>query len=184
MTSHSPSHDETTDVADDPPTEPSERLFAVLSSADRTRGGVIGLVAGGLATVAMSAFRTPVSRSPPPPAWFWAEYVAGGDPSDYWVPGAVLHLFYGTVAGGAFGLLAGGSRSDGQTGDRTRETSGRTTLLGLLYGAALSGFGVAVLMRRVLRLDLARDERFVFHLAHLVYGLTLGAWFGTVDDGG
>jgi hypothetical protein len=129
----------------------------------------------------MSAARIPVARSPPPPAWFWAEYVAAGDPADYWTPGAVLHLLYGILAGGVFGVLVGRStdadRSDGPAGSAL----GRTTLLGTLFGAALSVGGVAVLLRRVLRLDLDRDERIVFHLSHLVYGAALGAWFSRAD---
>ncbi|SFG73578.1 hypothetical protein SAMN04488063_2829 [Halopelagius inordinatus] len=155
----------------------SERLFEPTITAilerSRVRGGVKGLAAGGVATVVMSCFRISVSKSPPPTSWFWAKYVSGGEPEDHVVPGAMLHLFYGIVSGGVFGALVSAPT------DSSAETEKRTTALGLVYGVLLSVFGVVTLIRRVLRLDLDDDERFVFHLSHVVYGLVLGAWFGS-----
>src|SRR6056297_857700 len=67
-------------------------------------GFLLGLRGGAVATVVMSAFRAPISESPPPTAWFWRTYVAGeGDPEDYPLAGLVLHVLYGVGAGVAFG---------------------------------------------------------------------------------
>ncbi len=131
------------------------------------------MVAGGIATAVMSCFRVPISRSPPPPAWFWAKYVAGGEPGDHLVPAGVLHLAYGIGGGALFGALVAA-----REGEPESVSERRATLLGLLYGLLLSAFGVSVLMERVLDLNLEPDERFVFHVGHVVYGLTLGTWFG------
>lgn len=149
------------------------------AGAAEARDGVLeasatGLVAGAVATAVMSAFRMPISRSLPPTAWFWAEYVGGGDPGDYPVQSLVLHLLYGSAGGAAFGV-AMRPWTDRPEAERER----LCTLLGALYGAALSAFGVRVVLARVLGLDLAADERFVFHVSHIVYGLTLGTWVGS-----
>ncbi|RDI69747.1 hypothetical protein DWB78_18075 [Halopelagius longus] len=150
------------------------------------RGGVKGLAAGGVATVVMSCFRISISQSPPPTSWFWAKYVSGGEPEDHLVPGAILHLFYGIVAGGVFGALVSAPsdssdpRDGGEADERSQVTTEqKTTALGLVYGILISVFGTATLIRRVLQLDLDEDERFVFHASHVVYGLALGAWFGS-----
>ncbi|QLG29663.1 hypothetical protein HUG10_18825 (plasmid) [Halorarum halophilum] len=140
----------------------------------RTRALVVGLIGGVVATVVMSAFRIPISRSPPPTAWFWARFLGDGEPEEYVGRGLLLHLLYGTAAGGVFGALIGPHLSGDEA---TRER--RATLLGAVYGVVLSLFGVSVLLERVLGLDLDPDERFVFHVSHLVYGLTLGTWFGS-----
>ena len=142
----------------------------------RLRGLVTGATGGAVATAVMSAFRMPISRSPPPPAWFWAEYVGGGDPEEYLWQGLALHLLYGTTGGAVFGLLLGPVVS-GTAEERERAS----TILGAAYGALLSLFGVSVVMERVLGMDLEPDERFVFHVSHLVYGLALGTWFGSRD---
>lgn len=155
----------------------SEKLFeptlTALLERSRVRGGVKGLAAGGVATVVMSCFRVSVSKSPPPTSWFWAKYISGGEPEDHVVPGAMLHLFYGIVSGGVFGALVSAPT------DPSAETEKRMTALGLVYGVLLSVFGTVTLIRRVLQLDLDDDERFIFHLSHVVYGLVLGAWFGS-----
>jgi uncharacterized membrane protein YagU involved in acid resistance len=41
--------------------------------------------------------------SPPPTASLVAKF-AGGDPVDYAMPGMILHLIYGVVAGGVFAV--------------------------------------------------------------------------------
>ncbi|QLG64213.1 hypothetical protein [Halorarum salinum] len=143
---------------------------------ERLHGLAVGLVGGAVATAVMSAFRIPIARSPPPTAWFWAEFVAGGEPADYVGRGLLLHLLYGTLGGGVFGLLVGPFITGPEA---TRER--RATLLGAAYGATLSAFGVSVVLDRLLGLELEPDERFVFHVSHLVYGLTLGTWFGSRD---
>jgi hypothetical protein len=145
----------------------------------RRRAVLDGAFAGGFATVVMTVFRAPISRSPPPTARFWAQHVGTGSPADHVGRGLLLHLLYGTAAGAVFGGLVG-PRLAGSDADRERSAS----LLGVVHGAVLSGFGVVVLLDRLLGLDLDRDERFVFHVSHLVYGVALGTWFGSADETG
>lgn len=149
------------------------------TDADGTGGGhlrglVTGLGGGVVATVVMSAFREPISKSPPPTAWFWAKFVAGGEPTDHPVAGLLLHVVYGVGGGAAFGALVGD-----RLGDSEVEREARATLFGLVFGLVLSGFGSTVILKRLLDLDLERHERFVFHVSHVVYGLTLGTWLGS-----
>lgn len=143
---------------------------------ERRHGLLVGLIAGTIATAVMTVFRFPISRSPPPTAWFWAEFVGGGEPEEYVGRGLVLHLLYGTVGGGVFGALVG-PHVFGEEVRRER----RATLFGAVYGVLLSLFGVSVVLERVLGMELKSDERFVFHVSHLVYGLALGTWFGSRD---
>jgi len=135
----------------------------------------LGAVAGAIATAVMTAFRMPISRSLPPTGPFLAKY-RGGDPDDYGREALALHLGYGTAAGGVFGALAGRALGDS---DSAAGREARATALGVAYALALSAFGVRVLLGRALDMDLDPDERLVFHLGHVVYGLTLGAWFGS-----
>jgi len=132
-----------------------------------------GAVGGTLATAVMTAYRMPVASSLPPTARFWATYVAGGDPEDHPVPALVLHLAYGATAGTAFGALfrSLGGRTD-DAGDR--EVGG--VALGALYALALSVVGERVVLGRLLSTDLDATESLVFHVGHLVYGLSLGSW--------
>lgn len=166
------------------------------SGPDPTVRLVEGAKAGLVGTVTMTAYRLPVSRSLPPTARFWAKFVSGGDPDDHLLPAAALHLLYGTVAGVVFGLLA--SISAGATSDedgQSPESDSRTDstedarqtarleavglLTGVLYALGLSIFGERVMLERLLDVDLAPDERLVFHAGHVVYGLSLGTWFGS-----
>lgn len=142
----------------------------------RRRALSLGAVAGLIATVVMTAFRMPISHSLPPTGPFWAKYVGGGDPDQYVWEALALHLFYGTSGGAAFGLAV--SRTlDGADSEIGRER--RATALGVAYGLVLSAFGKRVLLERMLEMDLDPDESLMFHLGHVVYGLTLGAWFGS-----
>lgn len=152
--------------------------------ADRARGpaGLLdpdafwtGCKSGLVATVVMTAYRLPVARSLPPTARFWAQYVGGGDPAEYPVEGLVLHLVYGTAAGGVFGLLFAGRTDGSEARDEWKGILGATA-----YGLALSVFGVRVVLARVLGMtDLEPDERLVFHVSHVVYALTLGTMVGS-----
>lgn len=146
-------------------------------SSDRLDDAMTGLTGGAIATAVMTAFRAPIARSPPPPAWFWAEYVAGGDPDEYLLPSLLLHFAYGIGGGAVFGVLAGPLLGGSEV---TRERCG--ALLGVLYGIALSGFGAVVVLDTLLGLDLEADERFVFHVSHVIYGLTLGTWLGSREE--
>lgn len=134
---------------------------------------MVGLHGGAVATAVMTAYRLPVSRSLPPTAAFWATYVGSGEPSEYPLIGLVLHAAYGAGAGAIFALLVPGrSRSDAVA-------ESRNAVLGVGYALCLSVFGARVLLGRLLGMDLAPDERLVFHASHVVYGLTLGTWLGS-----
>jgi hypothetical protein len=139
------------------------------------RAAWLGARRGIQATAAMTAFRLPISRSPPPPSYLVAKPF-GGDARRYPITGMVLHFVYGAAAGAVFGAWFE-RRASGTDAERERDG----VLLGSLYGMALSAFGNRVLMDRLLGLDLADDERFVFHVSHLVYGLTLGTALGSDD---
>lgn len=142
----------------------------------RRRALGLGSVAGAIATGVMTAFRMPISHSLPPTGLFWAKYVGGGDPDQYVWEALALHLFYGTAAGSAFGVAVSRALDDADP-EIGRER--RATALGVAYGLLLSIFGVRVLLERMLDMELDPDERLMFHLGHVVYGLTLGAWFGS-----
>jgi len=140
---------------------------------------VVRALQGGLfATVVMTAFRLPLTRSLPPTANFWAKYVGGGDPEEYRAIGLLLHLLYGAVGGAAFGVAY----------DRLGAFPGVTTetrgvVWGGLYGLALSAFGEHVMLRRLLGMPVEPDTETVFHTSHLIYGVALGGWVGSRRDG-
>ncbi|WP_224332922.1 hypothetical protein [Haloprofundus halobius] len=129
---------------------------------------VTGVWAGAIGTAVMTLFRLPVARSLPPTGAFWEQY-AGGDP-DAIGPAFLLHFLYGIGGGVAFVPVARTIRDRGLT---------TTLFVGVLYGLALSVFGTRVMLRRLLGMDLDHDEAVVFHAGHVVYGLTIGIWFGT-----
>lgn len=162
------------DVQASPAEEPRERGFL--------RWALNGAVGGAVATAVMTAYRMPVAASLPPTAKFWSEYVAGGEPEDHPIPALVLHLLYGVGAGTVFGAVFRpfSTRTDGE--DR-REVSG--VVLGSLYSLALSVFGEYVVLGGLLDTDLDGSESLIFHVGHLVYGLSLGSWVAsgsTYDD--
>jgi hypothetical protein len=159
-------------------------------SPSRLRWAGNGVVGGAIATVVMTAYRMPVTTSLPPSAEFWATYVSGGEPDEHPVAALLLHLGYGAAAGGVFGVLfrlamrgrLGDPDGDAQR-DRLREVLGLAA--GIAYGLALSVFGRRLLIDRLLPMELDPTERFVFHVSHVVYGLSLGSWVAaqmTVDE--
>jgi len=159
-------------TADQPPADDRQQRPRNRASGGR-ESAFTGVVAGLIATAVMTVFRMPVSMSPPPTAWFWARFLDAGEPEDYTGRGLVLHALYGAFGGGVFGALAGPLLG----GDEAhRERLG--LLFGSLYGLLLSGFGSTVILGGLLDMDLDADERLVFHVSHLVYGITLGTWFG------
>ncbi len=139
----------------------------------RTQAVVRGLKGGAIATVVMTAFRMPISKSLPPTANFWARYAGNGNPDEYPLPAFVLHLLYGATGGGIFGFLfAKENREDeSQSGVELRDV-----VEGLVFAVVASLFGTRVVLRRVVKMDLERDEALTFHVGHVIYGLTLGAW--------
>lgn len=142
----------------------------------RIRRGAEG---GALATAVMTVYRLPVTRSLPPSAEFWTQFVAGGSPDDHPLPALVLHVVYGVVAGTVFAAAFPSREPVAEAGYGPPSPSGevKTTLIGLAYGLALSWFGERVMLDAVLDVD--PDDRFAFHVGHVLYGITLGAWVGT-----
>ncbi|WP_254536804.1 hypothetical protein [Halomarina litorea] len=145
---------------------PGSRLLA--------RSALRGTVGGLIATLVMTLYRAPVFRTLPPTAEVWAKYVAGGEAEDHQGVGLLLHLLYGTVAGALFGPVF--HSLDGRT-PLSRDHLGAAG--GLAFGLLLSAFGSRVLMPYVAGTALDDDERLVFHVGHVVYGLTLGTWVAT-----
>jgi hypothetical protein len=158
-------------------TQPRSRhtltTLGVLRSAGR------GVVGGLVATVLMTLYRFPAFRALPPTSEFWAMYVAGGEPEQYPVEGLILHFLYGGAAGGLLGLAF--SLVDVRTA-RSRRFGALGLAVG--YSLLLSVFGTRVVFRRLLGEELDDDERMVFHVGHLVYGLSLGTWLQSREEPG
>jgi len=157
-------------VEDRPATESQRRDARVRSLLRTVANGAIGGVVG---TFAMTAYRLPLFEGLPPTAEFWAQYVGDDDPSAYPARALALHFGYGAAAGSLLGLAL--SRLGREPDDRDDRV---TLLAGVGYALALSAFGSRVLLDRTLDLDLSSDERMVFHVGHVVYGLALGTWLG------
>jgi len=168
------------ETASEGPTAP--RRTAV---AGRVRRGLEG---GALATLVMTVYRLPVTRSLPPSAEFWATFVAGGRPDDHPLAALVLHFAYGIGAGGVFAALVSGRASlnrdrtrsfldDSVNAPPDRSDEVTATMVGLLYGVALSVVGERFVLGRLLGTE--PDDWFAFHVGHVLYGVTLGAWVGT-----
>jgi|AntRauTorcE11897_2_1112592.scaffolds.fasta_scaffold05439_5 hypothetical protein len=138
-----------------------------------TRTVANGALGGVVGTIAMTAYRLPLFEGLPPTAEFWAQYVGDGDPSSYPLQALALHLGYGAAGGSVLGLVL--SRAGDDPGERDERV---TLLAGVAYALALSAFGNRVVLKRLLGVDLAADERLVFHVGHVVYGLALGTWLG------
>lgn len=135
---------------------------------------VLGLKGGAFATLVMTVFRMPISHSLPPTANFWARFVGNGDPDDYPIPAFVLHILYGIVGGGIFGVLYDRRRGQTRAGIELVDLA-----RGLVYSLAFSAFGSRVVLRRLVGMDLEPDEALIFHVGHVIYGIALGAWVGS-----
>jgi len=132
-----------------------------------------GLVGGLVATIVMTVFMMTLGDdSPPPTALFWSKYVGDGEPEEYMMPGMVLHMLYGVIAGGVFALVVPA------LGFVSVATLGSALLWGLVYGFVLF-LGAAVFwMNVVLGLDPEPKMVGMFLFFHLVYGAVLGGWVG------
>lgn len=135
---------------------------------------VLGFQGGLIATCTLTVFRLPISRSLPPTANFWTEYVAGGDLGDNPEEAMLLHLLYGAIGGSIFAVLF----------DRFDELSPVSTELdgvffGLLTSIPFSLFGTRIALKRLLGMDMDDNELMIFHVSHLVWGLSVGAWVGS-----
>jgi len=123
-------------------------------------GGLLGAIVTGVA--AMVATDEPI-----PATVVWAKYLGDGVPAGYERRGAVIHLFYGAVAGALFVVLAGGAGLG----------------IGTLGGALLWAVGwsavllvVAVGFWQRVMVGGVPEPRPLAELAggHLVYGVVLG----------
>ena len=132
-----------------------------------------GAKGGFIATVLMTVYRIPMFRALPPTSELWAQFVGGGPAEEYPVAGYVLHALYGTVAGAVLGGVL-------PSVERRSPVGAETTALfsGVGFSVLLSLFGVHVLFHRLLGRELEPDQEVVFHVGHVVYGLTLGTWLG------
>lgn len=138
---------------------------------------VLGFQGGLFATCVLTLFRMPISRSLPPTANLWAEYVTGGDLSDHRVMAMLLHLLYGALGGSVFAILFDAVDTRSPVGT---EMDG--LLFGMLTSIPFSLFGTRVMLSRILGMDLDADEAMIFHASHLVYGIAIGAWIGSRMD--
>lgn len=133
-----------------------------------------GATGGLIATAVMTIYRLPVFRAVPPTAEFWARFLGRGDAEQYTGRGIILHFAYGTFAGAVFGPLFGEAARRSTV---PREYLG--VVSGLVYGVTLSLFGTQVVFRHLLDRDLEPEHELVFHVGHVIYGLTLGTWLST-----
>lgn len=157
-------------------TAPTERPF------ERPGTGWVlqeGLVGGLVATGVMTLYRLPVFRALPPTAEFWAEYVQSGDPESFLPQALLLHLCYGASAGAVGSLCYALGVSETDFDRRWLGVAG-----GALYGGVLSVFGIQVMIGLLLDEELDREAELVFHVGHLVYGLSLGTWLSTRKEYG
>ena len=150
----------------------ARRLASAVLRRTEGRPPLNGAVGGAVATVSMSVFREPVSRSLPPTSSFLSS-VTGDDPGDHPVAAYLLHFLYGASAGTVFGALSGHAPS------RLTDSMRAHLAFGAAYGVLLSVFGRWFVLPALTKLDLDPDEATVFDAGHLVFGLALGAWVGS-----
>lgn len=132
---------------------------------------IAGLAGGFVATIVMTTVMMVMGDGgPPPTAGLLAKY-AGGDASDYALPGMVLHFIYGTIAGAVFAIGASVLGFD-------LNTIGLTIGLGILYGLILMVGGMVFWVRMIIGMEPDREMKLTFAVVHVVYGLVLGAFLG------
>jgi hypothetical protein len=132
---------------------------------------VAGLAGGLIATVVMTIVMMVMGEGGPPPTAALVSKFAGGEPADHAVPGMVLHLLYGVVAGAVFAVgvpIIGLELTDLLV----------ATGLGIVYGLGLMVVGMVFWMRMVVGMAGGRDTMVMFGVVHVVYGAVLGAFVG------
>lgn len=130
-----------------------------------------GLAGGLVATIVMTAVMMVMGDGGPPPTAALVAKFAGGDPADYAMPGMILHLVYGIVAGAVFAVgipLLGLSLG----------SIGVAIGLGLVYGIVLMIGGMLFWMRVVIGMEPAKGMMMMFGTVHVIYGVVLGAFLG------
>jgi len=132
---------------------------------------IAGLAGGVVATIVMTIVMMVMGDGGPPPTARLVAKFAGGDPEEYAMPGMVLHILYGVIAGGVFAVgvpLLGLSLSS------IIFAAG----LGLVFGLVLMVGGMMFWMRMVIGMEPNRDMMVMFGTAHVVYGVVLGGFLG------
>lgn len=132
---------------------------------------IAGLAGGLVATIAMTIVMMVMGDGGPPPTAALVAKFADGGPEDYAMPGMVLHLIYGTVAGAVFAI---GVPWIGLNLGSIAVAVG----LGLVYGIILMTGGMMFWMRMIIGMEPDRDTMMMFGTAHVVYGVVLGAFLG------
>ncbi|WP_435178798.1 hypothetical protein [Halorussus sp. AFM4] len=133
---------------------------------------IAGLAGGLVATIVMTILMMVIGDGGPPPTAALVAKFADGTPEDYEMPGMILHLIYGVLAGAVFAVgvpLMG----------LNLESIAVAVGLGLVYGIILMIGGMVFWMRMVIGMEPDRDTMTMFGTVHVVYGIVLGAFFGT-----
>lgn len=133
---------------------------------------VNGLVGGLVATVVMTAVMMLLGGDDPPPtAVLWSKYVGDNPPEEYLMQGMVLHLVYGTIAGGVFAALALGLDFV------SLATIGSAVLWGVVWAIVLLIIAVVFWMIVILGMEPGGMSMMATQLGlHLVYGVVLAGW--------
>lgn len=124
-----------------------------------------------MATIVMTAVMMVMGDGGPPPTAALVAKFAGGDPADYAMPGMILHLLYGIIAGAVFAVgvpLLGLSLG----------STGAAIGLGLVYGIVLMIGGMMFWMRVVIGMEPDKGMMMMFGTVHVIYGVVLGAFLG------
>ncbi|WP_231741198.1 hypothetical protein [Halorubrum sp. CBA1125] len=132
---------------------------------------VAGLAGGLVATIVMTIVMMVMGDGGPPPTAALVAKFAGGDPADYAMPGMILHVIYGILAGAVFAI---GVPLVGLSLGSIAVAAG----LGLVYGIILMIGGMMFWMRMVIGMEPDRDMMRMFGTVHVIYGVVLGAFLG------
>jgi len=130
-----------------------------------------GVAGGLLATIVMTAVMMMLGDGGPPPTAALVAKFAGGEPADHAMPGMILHMVYGVVAGAVFAV---GVPLFGFGLDSVAIAVG----LGLVYGVVLMIGGMVFWMRSIIGMEPDRDMMTTFGTVHVVYGVVLGGFLG------
>jgi hypothetical protein len=132
---------------------------------------IAGLAGGLVATIVMTIVMMAMGDGGPPPTASLVAKFAGGEPENHAMPGMVLHMLYGVLAGAVFAVgvpLVGLSL----------DSIAIAVALGLVYGIILMIGGMVFWMRIVIGMEPDRDMMMLFGTVHVVYGVVLGAFLG------
>jgi len=132
---------------------------------------VAGLAGGLVATIIMTIVMKAIGDGGPPPTAALVATFADGDPGDYAMPGMLLHVLYGVLAGAVFAV---GVPLVGLNLGSVAVAAG----LGLVYGVVLMVGGMAFWMRTVVGMEPDRNTMATFGTVHVVYGVVLGVLLG------